>query len=334
MYGSSFIRSNGQPLSAPPSHFKDSARNAIYQQLPLATSSSATSIRSAPSFQQQKFLNQLFKSLNSSVFSKRSARSAPSKYSISTATIPEDSEPVSTTIEQLVNDIQLHEVHFKEQLEIKYNQGVIPPTSDLDEYYKISLGSDLNYQNSSELLVDWNLNVTRCKLILTQMPMVSSIPEFQYSNCSLPLLVGDLAQTCQIILIQPHITDKELIYTLYSSDIYKEHNLDANFKKSVAEISVKQSRLLQINSKNNLSPIISNDNQTLLRFQYKEIAIRNYLLNLAAAATTAHEYKIRLDEIKKQLRVHDKKAKLSKEDKKRLWDEVRLNVFKRAGIEE
>lgn len=277
-------------------------------------------------------------SLSSSVFSKRTARSAPSLYSTSTATIPEDSEPISATVEQLVNDIQLHENYFRDQKQMKVNQGLIPVTDDSEELYKISLGSDLNYQNTPESLLDWNLNVTRCKLMLTQMPMVSSIPDFCYASNSLPLLVGDLAQKCQIMLIQPTISDKELIYILYASNIYQEHNLDANFKKSVAEISVKQSRLLQINSptkaNNQTQPIISADNQSVLRFKYKEIAIRNYLINLAAAATTAYEYKIKSDEIKQQLRLQDKKAKLSKDDKKKLWDHVRLDVFKRAGLEE
>lgn len=334
MFG--YVRSDGQSLSTPPSHFKDTARSLIYQQLPLASTSSAATIRSAPTYQYKQVHSQpLHRSLSSSIFSKRSARSAPSLYSSSTATIPEDSEPVSTTIDQLVNDIHLHENYFKDQNLLKESQGLVPPNEE--ELYKISLGSELNYQNTPESLLDWNLNVTRCKLMLTQLPMVSSIPDFSYSPNSLPLLVGDLAQSCQIVLIQPHISDKELIYTLYASNIYQEHSLDANFKKSVAEISVKQSRLLQINSPNKPNqsvPIISADNQVVLKFKYKEIAIRNYLINLAAAATTAYEYKLKSDEIKKGLKLQDKKAKLLKEDKKKLWDHVRLDVFRRAGLEE
>ncbi|EGV60731.1 transcription factor [Yamadazyma tenuis] len=341
MFGSPFVRSNGQSSSTPPSHFKDSARSAIYQRLPSVSSPSASSIRSAPSFQQynkQIHQHHSFKSSNSSIFSKRSARSAPSRYSSSSVTIPEDSEPVSTTVEQFVNDIQLHETHFQQEVENGIERKTISLDDDTDELYKISLGSGLMYQNTPESLIDWNLNVTRCKLILIQMPMVSAVPELHYSSGSFPLLVGDLAQTCHLVLIQPHIPDKELIYTLYSSDLYQEHNLDAAFKKSVAEISVKQSPLLQINSptKGNQAPITSADNQAALKFKYKEIALRNYLINLAAAATTAHEYKIRSDEVKKQLNqsTGGKKIKLSKDDKKRLWDQVRSDVFKRAGLEE
>lgn len=318
MFGSSFVRTDGLATSSAPSHFKDSARNAIYQQLPL--SSGASSIRSAPSYQQY----QLFKSLNSSIFSKRSARSAPSLYSSSTATIPEEGEMMTLTVEQLVNDIQLHESFYKEQY-AKLNQGVE------NNVHKISLGSELQYQ-TNESLLDWNLNVTRCKLILIQMPMVSSIPNFIYSHNALPLLTGDLSKSCQIILIQPHITDKELIHLFCKSDIYQEHNLDAAFKRSVAEVSVKQSRLLQINSLNKSDPITSQ--QTGLEFKYKEIAIRNYLINLAAAATTAYEYKVKSDESKKLLASQNKKAKLTREYKKILWDQVRLDVFKRAGLEE
>ncbi|ODV80726.1 uncharacterized protein CANTADRAFT_25151 [Suhomyces tanzawaensis NRRL Y-17324] len=358
MFGTPFSRSNGPQA---PSHFKDSARNAIYQQLPPLglVSSSATSVRSAPSQFNKSPLG--YRSLTSSIFSsfsgKRSVRSAPSVYSSSTATIPEDAVPVSTTVEQLVNDIVLHENYFldkalqkkQQQQHQQYQQlGAYYDDLDDEELYKICLGSDLQYQNVPESLIDWNLNVTRCKLILVQLPMITSAPNYQYSQSALPQLVGDLAQLCHIVLIQPHITDKELIYTLFSSNLYQEHNLDATFKKSVAEISVKQSRLLQINDttkKNNA--ITSIDNQTFLKFKFKEIAIRNYLINLAAAATTAHEYKQKSDALKKEIKeqllkesaadpasISTKKIKLPKSDKTRLWEQVRLDVFKRAGLEE
>ncbi|EAZ63647.2 transcription factor [Scheffersomyces stipitis CBS 6054] len=359
MFGSPLGRPTGQGSSAP-SHFKDSARNAIYQQLPpsVLTSTSAMSIRSAPSQYNnggQKYQSS-YRSSSSSIFSaisgKRSVRSAPSIYSSSTATIPEDSEPISTTVEQLVNDIVLHENYFREQKLEQQQQSQSPFSNnnpnalrrlvnddlDAEELYKISLGSDLQYQNVPESLIDWNLNVTRCKLMLIQLPMISSTPDFQYNQNSLPQLIGDLASLCHIVLIQPHITDKELIYTLFSSDLYGEHNLDLSFKKSVAEISVKQSRLLQINSSTGI-----NHQQTFLKFKFKEIAIRNYLINLAAAATTAHEYKLKSDLLKKQLKqqqlqhsLHpeNKKIKLSKDEKKGLWEQVRSDVFKRAGLEE
>lgn len=268
-------------------------------------------------------------------------RSAPSIYSSSTATIPEDMEQTTTTIEQFINDIALHESYAKEQYLAQRNASGDKPLTDTDDEteYKILLGSDLSYQNLPESLVDWNLNVMRCKLMIVALPMVSSSPDIAYSNQSLPQLVGDLAQICQIVLLQPHITDKEFIYALYSSNIYQEHNLDANFKKTVAEISVKQSRLLQINRPKNLlpSPPITPAEQSFLTFHYKEIAVRNYLVNLAAAASTAYEYKLRCDAIKKELlllMVPGQKRKLTKDEKKALWDRVRLDVFERAGIEE
>lgn len=361
MYGYPGARTNPQNLLLAPTHFRDSARNAIYQQLPglLASLSSATSVRSAPSqFRPVQHSQKLKLSLALSVFSwsKRSVRSAPSIYLSSTATIPEDSEPTTTTVEQLINDIALHETYCKEKLIQRKCQELAPGkdpaavaeslrypltvlTEDEYEDIKISLGSELNYQNVTESLVDWNLNVTRCKLMVTSMPMVSSSPDIQYSNTSLPLLVGDLAQICHIVLLQPYITDKELIYTLCSSNIYAEHNIDANFKKSVADVSVKQSRLLQISQQRNHlpSPPITPADQSMLLFKYKEIAIRNYLVNLAAAATTAYEYKLRSDSLKKELRLHlsnGEKRKLTKDEKKALWDGVRMDVFKRAGLEE
>lgn len=254
-------------------------------------------------------------------------RSAPSIYSSSTATIPEDLEPVSTTVEQLVNDIVLHENHYRTVALEKGNQNI-----DVEEMYKISLGSDLQYQNVPESLIDWNLNVTRCKLILTQLPQITST-DIPYNQNALPQLVGDLAGICHIILIQPHISDKELIYTLLSSNLYKEHDLDVNFKKSVAEISVKQSRLLKIN--NGAGPSSITPEHSFLKFKFKEIAIRNYLINLAAAATTAHEYKLKMEHLKAVLKMEQqpgKKVKLSKEDKKVLWEQVRLDVFQRAGL--
>lgn len=317
MYNSPFSRNDRSSI---PAHIKDSARNAIYQQLPVITST-ASSIRSAPNqnYQQQSS----FRSTTSSLFSrdrdKRSVRSAPSIYSTSTATIPEDSEPVTITVEQLVNDIALHESYYQEKLQETGN-------NNNSDDYKISLGGDLSYQPIPELFVDWNLNVTRSKLIMTHLPLISSA-DFQYSSNSLPQLIGDLATLCHIVLISPTITDKELIYTLFSSNIYNEHELDYNFKKSVAEISVKQSRLLQINSTKQSFTL-----EAYLKFHFKKIAIRNYLINLAAAASTSVEYKLKIDEVKKQLKV-EKKGKLSKEMKKAIWEQVRSDVFKRAGLE-
>lgn len=331
----------GSLRSQPPPTFRDLARNAIYLQLPFEKNgqSSATSVRSAPSqFKQHHQSYSLHRSLALSVFSwgKRSVRSAPSIYSSSTATIPEDSEQVTTTVEQLINDIALHENYAKENF--LQHQTQVLDLEDYGEEYKISLASDLQYQDVPEYLVDWNLNVTRCKLMLIHMPMVSLSPGLVYSDHLLPQLVGDLAQICHIVLLQPFISDNEFIYTLYSSDIYSEHNLDPNFKKSVAEISVKQSRLLQINQPNNQlpSPPITKTELTLT-LKFKEIAIRNYLVNLAAAATTAYEYKVRRDALKKDLKngvSGGEKRKLTKDDKKELWDSVRLDVFRRAGLEE
>lgn len=316
MYNSPFSRNDRTNI---PAHFKDSARNAIYQQLPVITST-ASSIRSAPN---PNFQQASYRSSTSSLFSrdrdKRSIRSAPSIYSTSTATIPEDSEPVTITVEQLVNDIALHESYYQEKLQETGNQA------NIDDY-KISLGGDLSYQSTPELFVDWNLNVTRSKLIITHLPLISSA-DFQYSSNSLPQLIGDLANLCQIVLISPTITDKELIYTLFSSNIYDEHELDYNFKKSVAEISVKQSRLLQINSTQQSFTL-----ETYLKFNFKKIAVRNYLINLAAAATTSVEYKLKIDEMKKQFK-SEKKGKVSKEMKKAIWEQVRSDVFKRAGLE-
>ena len=79
---------------------------------------------------------------------------------------------------------------------------------------------------------------------------------------------------------------------------------------------MKQSRLLQINNGAGSSSI--NPEHLFLKFKFKEIAIRNYLINLAAAATTAHEYKLKMEHLKGVLKMEqpDKKVKLSKEDKK------------------
>lgn len=343
MYGLPIPRNNGHNQLLPPTHFRDLARSAIYQQLPvLVAASSAATVRSAPSqFKPLHHSQKLHRSLGLSVFSwgKRSVRLAPSIYSSSTATIPEDAEPTTTTVEQLINDIALHEGYAREQYVQRTREQGRPPDADDSDQYKILLGSELQYQNVPESLVDWNLNVTRCKLMVTDMPMVLLSPDLKYPAHALPQLVGDLAQICQIILLQPHITDKELIYTLCLSNLYAEHNLDGNFKKSVADISVKQSRLLQINQPKRPLPLppITPADQLFLTFQYKEIAIRNYLVNLAAAATTAYEYKLKSDAIKKELRMllaNGEKRKLTKEEKKALWDNVRLDVFKRAGLEE
>lgn len=356
MLGSAYNRLGAKSGSSAPSHFKDLARSAIYQELPLViNSSSVASVRSAPTHLHghKKLFSQhssSYRSLASSVFSssKRSVRSAPLMYSNSSATIPEDSEPITTTVEQLINDIQLHETAAKDSVYHELRRyGQADGSVSLDDvdadYWQISLGSMLQYQNVPESLVDWNLNVTRCKLMLIHLPTVSSVPDFRYTG-AMPQLVGELAYSCHINLISPNISDKELIYNLVSSNLYQEHNLDAKFKKSVAEISVKQSRLLQINCKKLFSKPIptSIDNQVNLRVEFKEIALRNYLINLAAAATTAYEYKIKSDEFKRMISASSgvsidgttKKTKIPKVEKKRLWESVRLDVFKRAGLEE
>lgn len=88
--------------------------------------------------------------------------------------------------------------------------------------------------------------------MVTGMPMVWSLGDGVVNGQSLPILVGDLAQVWHIILLKPHITDKELIHTFYNSDLCVEHHLDAHFKKSVAEVSVKQLSLLQSANKKNI----------------------------------------------------------------------------------
>ncbi|KAF8001976.1 hypothetical protein HF325_002941 [Metschnikowia pulcherrima] len=332
MYGYPGARGTLQNTVLAPANFRDQARTAIYQHLPESTQSLATSIRLAPSrLKQVQNLQKLRHSLALSVFSwsKRLVRLAPLLYSLSTATIPEDCEPTTTTVEQLINDILLHENFCREK--VLERRGHAPqvlaflgpesaPTGFLDDEYeeiKISLGSELSYQNVPELLVDWNLNVTRCKLMVTGLPLVSSSPDLIYSNTSLPLLVGDLAQICHIVLLPQHITDTELIHTLCSSDLYAEHQLDAIRKK-------------------HLPPPITAAEQSYLTFRYKEIATRNYLVNLAAAATTAYEYKLRSDAVKRDLKrqANGERKKLTKEEKKTLWDSVRMDVFRRAGLEE
>lgn len=367
MYASPF--SNSQGKQSAPSEFKENARNEIYNKLPtfnggtatssrlpISTLNSSHSIRSAPlqffrknkasssSYQPlQRSAHTTSSSSSASIFSsfgKRSVRSAPSIYSSSTGTIPEDLEPLTVTVEQLVNDIVLHESHFAKVYESRQqqqhqDQHQRVDTSDPEELYKISLGSSLSYQNNNENLVDWNLNVTRCKLILTQLPSISTaLDQISYNQNFPPQLIGDLAQLCHLIIIQPHISDTELIFTLIQSNLYEEHNLDLSFKKLVAEISVKQSRLLQINEvrTNHQYANMQFNEHDFLKFKFKEIALRNYLINLAAAATTAMEYKFKVDELKRGLKLEGKK-KLSKEEKKQLWEQVRLDVFKRAGLE-
>ncbi|CAN3373410.1 hypothetical protein DIURU_000339 [Diutina rugosa] len=302
-----------RPSSQTPAHFKDSARHAIYQQLPLGGAGhEVSSVRSAPA---PYYNPSSFRSSASSIFSsaKRSVRSAPSIYSSSTATIPEDQEAVSITVEQLVNDITLHETHFSGD------------AASSKEMAHISLGSGLQYQHQ-EMFIDWNLNATRCKLMLTHLPMVTSTPDFSYSS-TLPQLVGDLARQCHIVLLSPTISDHDLIITLYSSNIYKEHDLDDVFRKNVAEVSVKQSRLLQIQQTSSF-----NNTHPALAHTYKEIAVRNYLINLAAAASTSHEYKVKLARLKSQAKARG--DKVAKDVKKKLWDEVRAEVFHRAGLSE
>lgn len=343
MLGSAYNR-GGSKAGLAPSHFKDSARSAIYQELPPAASL-ATSVRSAPTLLQPRkwALRLLYHLLALSVFltSKRSVRSAPLLYLGSAATIPEDSEPLTATVEQLINDIELHERMAREAAAAaaqSAQRAESPATTAAvsPEAWQISLGSPLQYQPTPEHLIDWNLNVTRAKLFLVALPAVLST-DLHYS--AMPQLVGDLAYLCHVTLVPATVLDKELIHTLFASNLYEEHELDARFRRSVAEISVKQLRLLQISAapRGAAAPITAataQDAQTLLRLEFQEIMLRNYLVNLAAAATTAHEYKLEADALKRSLRdALGKKQKLPKDQKKLLWERVRLDVFRRAGLE-
>lgn len=307
-----------RPSSQTPAHFKDLARHAIYQQLPLGGVGAGGAghevllVRLAPAPYYNPLLFRLL-ALLIFLLAKRLVRLAPLIYSLLTATIPEDQEAVLITVEQLVNDITLHETHFSGD------------AASSKEMAHISLGSGLQYQHQ-EMFIDWNLNATRCKLMLTHLPMVTLTPDFSYS-LTLPQLVGDLARQCHIVLISPTISDHDLIITLYSLNIYKEHDLDDVFRKNVAEVLVKQLRLLQIQQQ-----LLFNNTHPALGHTYKEIAVRNYLINLAAAALTLHEYKVRLARLKLQAKARG--DKVAKDVKKKLWDEVRAEVFHRAGLSE
>ena len=328
MFGQTFSKTTGS--SSTPVHFKDSARDAIYLQIPRKVETNSSIQSSGQSRKTRSLI--LSGSLVSSIFSsrRRPSKSSSSIYS-TTSTIPENSEPFSVTVEQLVNDIALHENYNRKSLQDRL--GLY--TRMEDELWKISLGSLLEYHSVHNILVDWNLNVTRCKLFLTQLPCISSSPDLTYSQESFPQLVGDLSRVCHITLLNEDITDREFMQALCFSNIYEEHNLEMNFKKVVAEVSVKQSRLLDINSKggsdSNSSRVpTTNGEHCSLRFQFKEIALRNYLVNLAAAATTSYEYNRRDGETKKSLNLEGKK--LSSWEKKQIWDQCHQDVYRKVGL--
>lgn len=191
MFGARSLNNNS-PIVSVPDHFKNSARLAIYKQLlpsfkssqsSTASSDASLSVQSAPAHYNGHGLASLFSR-------RRSVRLAPSLFSTSTATIPEHLEQVSVTVDQFVNDIALHEKHFQKA----YNERKLPQAEDAEDIYKISLGSDIEFHNTPEYLVDWNLNVTRCRMMLIHLPMVSSVPQTMYSEHELPQLVGDLSQ--------------------------------------------------------------------------------------------------------------------------------------------
>lgn len=322
MFGQTLSKTTGS--SSTPEHFKDSARNAVYLQIPRKDSTNSSIQSSGESRKARSLI--LSGSLVSSIFSsrKRSSRSSSSIYS-NTSTIPENSEPYSVTVEQLVSDIALHENYNRKVLQERIGRY----TKLEDEHWKISLGSLLEYHSVHNILVDWNLNVTRCKLFLMQLPSKSSSPDLTYPQESFPQLVGDLSRVSHITLLKPDITDREFMQALFLSNIYEEHNLEMNFKKVVAEVSVEQSRLLDINSRGSNSST-SNGEHCSLRFQFKEIALRNYLVNLAAAATTSYEYNRRYGEAKKSLTLVGKK--LSSFEKKQIWDQCHQEVYKRVGL--
>jgi STD1/MTH1 len=157
-------------------------------------------------------------------------------------------------------------------------------------------------------LIDWNLNDLRSLLIVDSLKP-------QWGN-QLPLIAE---KGYRLVYLPLDAGDEEIIETLISSDIYKEHNFDEKFLRQTARYTVEAARQraasrsppssrsssstsLSSSYSSPSSPVFSLDSHgrlPLTKPEWRNI-IENYLLNLGCEAQCRMDYKKACVILKKQ----------------------------------
>ncbi|GME86379.1 unnamed protein product [Ambrosiozyma monospora] len=107
---------------------------------------------------------------------------------------------------------------------------------------------------------------------------------------------------------------QEFLSQLVNCDLFKEFQIDPNYKRLVASISISNSIHLKKDHKDNKN------------VNYKELALRNYFLNLIVAAQTLFEF--RYSELKGLICID----KLNANDKKVVWEKIRERNFNKINM--
>lgn len=128
-------------------------------------------------------------------------------------------------------------------------------------------------------------------------------------------------EVIKIQLIPEVCTEEEFIEFLTHSDLFKEFNLETDFRRKVATISIKQSKFLQSLNKSSM--------KDELLHPYKILSLRNFFLNLLVAAQTLFEFHYTINEL---LGNDQSDKKISDQEMKWLWDNIRERNFKKIEI--
>ncbi|KAA8915701.1 hypothetical protein TRICI_002144 [Trichomonascus ciferrii] len=205
-------------------------------------------------------------------------------------------------------------------------------------------------------LVDWTLNDIRSLLIVDRLRpewkgRVPTICERGYRVMHLPL----------------DATNNQIIHTLVSSDMYKEHDFDYSFLYQTAQYTVNAARQRQQQQHEMFS---MEGNKPLTKPEWRNI-IENYLLNLACEAQCRIDYKKTCSYLKKKKQeqhvtkpsspplnssntspllkkalltssstspdfpsyLRPSKPSLSRQEKQQVWVQVQTKLYRRLGLD-
>lgn len=201
-------------------------------------------------------------------------------------------------------------------------------------------------------LLDWEINDIRSLLIVDKLrpEWGNSIPIIKSSN-NIQNVNGDSYQydsngnkvNFRVVLLPLNSTERTIINTLVSSDLYLESGLDYEFKYASAKYIVESMR-----KKYEMIPNRFVNNVLYLnKIDWRNI-IENYLLNIAVEAECRFDFRQRCRDFKKwkldNLRESPKqengsvadgdvKIMLTKEEKSILWSQCQAQVYQRLGLD-
>lgn len=189
--------------------------------------------------------------------------------------------------------IQTHSYkHLRQQQPYRKKHLILPLKSvipcDFTDMYTSDLLQQVNEIGrplfTERPLIDWNINDIRSLLIVEKKQ-----PEWHG-------IIPQIAERGYRIMVLPlDSTDDEIIDTLVSSDIYKEHQFDYKFLYQTAKYTVEAARQRHAASVSNQD----SSELTLTKPEWRNV-IENYLLNLACEAQCRIDYKKSCSLIRKQ----------------------------------